>query len=370
MNVKRVAVLGAGNGGITAAADLKLRGFEVALFELPQFSKSLDLLKEKGVILLKDEDKSQKKVEIDFLTTDIAQALAGAHMVLVTIPATWIESFAKICAPHIGEDQIVMLHTAACMGSLRFVRAAREIGVSTDFKIGEFSTLAYGTRAFPEKGEVELLLRVKEFYFAAYPSAKTAEFIAPCQQVYPTAVPVDNIWATTLLNGNPEVHPGPSVLNAGRIDYSKGDFWLYVEGITKHTYNVLMAVNNERVALGRALNLELDDCNTARKKRGYLLDGPGEWYEKYNTSPVFSKVKGPESLESRYVTEDISNGLVLYSSLGSALGIPTPASDAIITLGGILLQRNFMSEGVTLDRLGLAGKGKDELLTAVNEPGA
>jgi opine dehydrogenase len=366
MNVQRVAVLGAGNGGIPAAADLKLRGFEVALFELPQFSKNLDMLQEKGSIQLKEADQTQK-VSIDFLTTDITQALDGAQMVLITIPATWIESFSKICAPHIGQEQIVMLHTAACMGSLRFVKAAREIGVSTDFKIGEFSTLAYGTRAFPEKGEVELLLRVKEFYFAGYPATRTAEIAAPCQQVYPTALPVENIWATTLTNGNPEVHPGPSVVNAGRIDYSKGEFWLYVEGITKHTFNVLMAVNDERVALGRALNLELDDCNTARKKRGYLVDGPEEWFEKYNSSPVFSKVKGPESLDSRYVTEDIANGLVLYSSLGSVLGVPTPASDAIITLGGILLQRDFMAEGVTLERLGLAGKRKEELLKAVNE---
>jgi len=41
MDIKRVAVLGAGNGGITAAADLTLRGFEVALYELPQFSGTL-----------------------------------------------------------------------------------------------------------------------------------------------------------------------------------------------------------------------------------------------------------------------------------------------------------------------------------------
>ena len=55
MKVKRVAVLGAGNGGITAAADLKLRGFEVSLFELPQFSRNIDLLRErKGEVVLKE----------------------------------------------------------------------------------------------------------------------------------------------------------------------------------------------------------------------------------------------------------------------------------------------------------------------------
>ena len=71
------------------------------------------------------------------------------------------------------------MHMAACMASVRFVKAARAIGIKTDFKIGELSTLAYGTRAFPERGEVELSLRVKEFYFAAYPGEQTANWSEP-----------------------------------------------------------------------------------------------------------------------------------------------------------------------------------------------
>lgn len=39
MMVKKVAVLGAGNGGMTAAAELKEKGFEISLYELPQFAK-------------------------------------------------------------------------------------------------------------------------------------------------------------------------------------------------------------------------------------------------------------------------------------------------------------------------------------------
>ena len=99
MKVKRVAVLGAGNGGITAAADLKLRGFEVSLFELPQFSRNIDLLRErKGEVVLKEPD-SDRKATIDVLTTDIREALACAQVVLVTVPSLWVEEFAKISAP-------------------------------------------------------------------------------------------------------------------------------------------------------------------------------------------------------------------------------------------------------------------------------
>ena len=128
---------------------------------------------------------------------------------------------------------------------------------------------------------------------------------------------------------------------------------------------MLLQVGRERLALGKALGFDLDDGTVARTKRGYLVDGPESIVEKYNTSPVFSKIKGPTTIDSRYIVEDISNGLVLYSSLGKAVGVPTPASDAIITLGGILLQRDFMQQGVTLDVLGLNGLNADELNKAV-----
>ena len=44
---------------------------------------------------------------------------------------------------------------------------------------------------------------------------------------------------TNLENGNPEVHPAPTLLNVGRIDYAD-TFALYKEGITKHTVRLYM----------------------------------------------------------------------------------------------------------------------------------
>jgi len=366
MDIKRVAVLGAGNGGMTAAADLTLRGFNVSLFELPEFSRNIDLLKKRnGQLVLKEPDGLVSKVTIDLLTTDIKEALAGSQLVLMTIPSLWTEDFARVCAPFIRGDQIVLMHNAACMCSVRFVNAARQIGIKTDFKIGELATLAYGTRAFAEKGEIELSLRVKEFYFSAYPAGRTKELLGSIRQIYKEAMPIDNVWGTTLSNGNPECHTGPCLLNAGRIEYSKGEFWLYVEGITEHTLNVLLRVGEERMALGSALGYQLDDGTTARIKRGYLEAGSEPLHLKYNHSPVFSRIKGPTSLESRYFTEDISNGLVLYSSLGKALTVPTPTADALITLGSVLLKRDFMTEGVTLEKLGFGGMKRDQLISAV-----
>jgi opine dehydrogenase len=365
MTVKRVAILGAGNGGITAAADLKSRGFEVALFELPRFGKNLEQIKNIGKIRFITPE-GEESIMPDLLTTNIREAVKGAQMVMLTIPANGLEEFADICLPVLEDDQIILIHNAACMGPLRFVNRAKKAGLHRKFRIGELNTLAYGTRAFPEKAEVELSLRVKHLYFSAYPAKNTSELIGPCRELYDSIVSAANIWETTLANGNPEVHTGTSLLNAGRIEYSQGEFWLYKEGITPHTVNIIKQVCSERLALGKALGIRLDDEKEARFKRGYLIEGPENLEVLFNTSPVFSKIKGPSSVNSRYITEDISNGLVLYSNLGKALNVPTPASDAIITLGGFLLQRDFRKEGITLEKLGLDKLDAEGLIAAVS----
>ncbi len=233
MNVTRIAILGAGNGGITAAADLKNRGKEVSLYELPQFGKTIDLLKKAGKITVKEGENEFSAIP-DLMTTDIGEAVKGAQVILVTVPAFAIEAFAKVLAPVVREDQIIIIHCAASMGAFRFLQTAKAMGINKRFKIGELNTLAYGTRAFPEKGLVELLLRVKYLLFAALPADDTEELLGAARQLYDTIQPAKNIWHIFLTNGNPEAHCA-CILNAGRIEYSKGEFWYYKEGVTPHT---------------------------------------------------------------------------------------------------------------------------------------
>ena len=110
-----------------------------------------------------------------------------------------------------------------------------------------------------------------------------------CKQIYKCLVPADNVWHTTLENGNPEVHPGPCMLNAGRIDYSNGEFWLYREGITKHTVNVLHAIEHERMEVGKAFGFDLEDAVQSRYRRGYFSNDKEDLQTLFNTSEVFTK---------------------------------------------------------------------------------
>ncbi|MBC6695550.1 NAD/NADP octopine/nopaline dehydrogenase family protein [Terrisporobacter mayombei] len=366
MKVERVAILGGGNGGITAAADLSNKGFEVSLFQSDKFCRNLDVIKEKGEILLQTlESESTEKVHL--VTDDIKEAILGAQIIMLAIPGMAVEYFAEILAPVVREDQIIYINSAAAMGCIRFVNKAKEMGIEKKFKICESNSLTYGTRAFADEARVELSLRVKKLFLGSYPASDIDEIMESLSQLYDCFVPAKNIWHVNLENGNPEVHPGPALLNAGRIDYSNGEFWLYKEGITEHTINVLQAVEKERVALGRALGFEVEGARESRINRGYLEEDKNKTLQElFNTSEVFGQIKGPTSVTNRYITEDISTGLVLWSSLGKILKVPTPNIDAIIVLGGTLLQTDFYKIGLTVEKLGIKGvHDKQGLIDAV-----
>lgn len=345
-----IAILGAGNGGVTAAADLTEKGFSIRLFELEQFAHNLRAIQEAKGIQFIEGDK-ERFISPKLLTTSIRDAVAGAEVVMCTIPSDAVEYFAELCAPYLEENQLVIMNGAAAMGSVRFVNKVRELGYNTSFKIGETASLTYGTRVHGNR--VELFLRAKHLLFAAYPAKDTVEMLAIAQSLYPDLRKAKNVWETTLNNGNPETHPGPSLLNAGRIEYSKGEFYLYKEGITEGVGHVIASVSKERQKLCEKLEILYLEPQSRLVDLGYCEPAP-TLVQQYNESPVFTNIKGPLSLTSRYFTEDISMGLVLWSSIGKALNCPTPVIDSIVTLSNALLQRDFWQDGLTVEKLNLS----------------
>lgn len=362
MKVEKIAILGGGNGGITAAADLTQKGFLVNIFESEKFCKDLKFIKKSNEISIKYNG-SNSVEKINLITDDIEKAIEDCQIIMITVPGMGIEYFTEILAPVVKEEQIILINSAPAMSSVRFIKKAKEMGIEKDFKVGETNSLTYATRAYAEEGRVEISLKAGKVYLAAYPSHNTEEVFNACVQIYDCFEKVDNVIVVNLENPNPLVHPGPTLLNAGRIDYTKGDFWLYKEGITEHTVNIVKAVEHEREAVAKALDIKLEDTKQARINRGYFADEDKPLHELFNTSPVFQHIKGPASVEGRYMVEDISTGLVLWSDLGKILNVQTPNIDSIIILGGTLIGRDFYKDGLTLDSIGLGHfNNKEDIL--------
>jgi len=163
-----------------------------------------------------------------------------------------------------------------------------------------------------------------------------------------------------LNNGNAITHPAGSLLNVGQIEFAKGDFYLYPQGISPGVARVIEAVDRERLDICRALGVS-EVPNIERLVRYGLSKSASCLYEEYHNSEIFPVAKGPVDIYDRYITEDIPYGLVLWSSIARQLGIPTPLMNGFIDIGSALCERDFRKEGLTAEKLGLGSLNASQL---------
>ena len=77
-------------------------------------------------------------------------------------------------------------------------------------------------------------------------------------------------------------------------------------------------------------------------------------YLMIRSNPTYCGIMSPDTLDHRYLWEDIPTGLVPVSSIGKALNIETRVIDSLIDLADETLGRDFRTEGRTLESLGLS----------------
>ena len=73
---------------------------------------------------------------INVATTDAAEALDDAGVVLVAVPASAHADVARRCAPHLRDGQTVLLLPGRTGGALEFRRVLREAGCRADVLLG------------------------------------------------------------------------------------------------------------------------------------------------------------------------------------------------------------------------------------------
>lgn len=340
----KVAILGAGHGGVAASADLTLKGHEVTLFESEQFSHTFNLIREKKEIVVNEAGQSQT-VKIAGATHDPEQAVAGARLVLVIVPSFAQQEIARQCAPFLADEQFVFILPGG-FGSYLFKKELARHGKNP--VLGETATLPYGARKSSDN-EVNIHIRTIFNPFAAFPAAKNEEATSLLQEIYPEVKTMTSVLDVALNNTNPCVHPVPVILSASRIEFAGDDFWLYREAMTPLVWKVMRKVDEERVKVREGYGLGEPHCRLPEETGKIFVDQFG-YHEGIKAG---EKMKGPDRLDHRYITEDVPMGLVFYSEMGKLVNVATPVTDAIIELASELLGQNFREEGRNLAALGL-----------------
>ena len=95
MAIHKICIMGGGNGGFAAAADLTQRGYEITLYEDPKFAASIAGIAENRTIVLKEKGELIDSVQLHKVTTDLADALSDVDLIMPISPAFAQEAVAK-----------------------------------------------------------------------------------------------------------------------------------------------------------------------------------------------------------------------------------------------------------------------------------
>jgi len=356
--MRKIAVLGGGHGARTVAADMALAGHEVRLFEFERFHDSVARIFQQRTISITGEAR-EGLAELALCTHDIAEAIDGAEAILVIVPSLYHRVYAELLAPRLkGGEHIVLI--PGTMGSLEFVTRAAQEGCAADFTVSELDTLPYATR-ITGPGSVFAYHALPVFGAGVFPANRTDEVLAVLRDLYPGVSRYRDVLEAGLSNCNPVIHPLGVLMNAGRIEYSRGNFYYYEEGITPSTARAIEALDRERMAIGKKLDLDLPDQATALHAVDY---GPkGDLWQVLKGSKGLTPIKGPTTLANRYVTEDIPIGLVCWSQLGEQLGVATPLMRATVEIGIAVAGVDYWETGRTLERCGVKGMSAGEIVS-------
>jgi opine dehydrogenase len=90
-------------------------------------------------------------------------------------------------------------------------------------------------------------------------------------------------------------------------------------------------------------------------------------YDAIQHNTAYGGVMGPDTLQHRFIFEDIPTGLVPFASLGELLNVPTPNIKLIIKVASLLVKTDLWSIGRTVQKLGLSGLNAKEIQKLVTE---
>lgn len=353
----RIAVLGAGNVGHAMAGHLAMKGYEVRLYNRSE--QRIATVREAGGVHLQQAVEGFGRPSI--VTTDLGEAVAGAEIIMVTVPAFAHRSLAEALVPHVQRDQIVVFQPGALGSALEFESILLRSGKG-GVAVAETASCLYSSRLVgPARVSIRAVKKAVEL--AALPASETGRVLSALREPFAGGyVPAQDVLQIGLGNSNPVYHCAPCLCNFGRIE--QGEDWPFFEFLTPSVVRLVDAIDRERLSIAGAVGVKVpsfwefleaaygvtDADYVHRVRKAYGRGQPST---------------APKSVDDRYLTEDIPFGLVPWSSFAKLAGVPTPTIDALIQMACALYGQNFWETGRTVESLGLIGLSPTEIKARV-----
>jgi opine dehydrogenase len=345
---QKFCVLGAGHGGLAMAGHLAIKGFNVNLYNRGR-DRIKPVIQRKG-IKVEGEVKGFGKIEL--ASTSIQECIKGVDVLMVVVPAYAHPFIAEACAPYLKENQVVILNPGRTGGALEFYNVLKQKKLKRFPFIAEAQTFLYAARALGP-AHAKIFSIKNSVPLATLPAYWIPGVLKIINRAFPQFIPGDNIFKTSFENIGAIFHPALTILNAGWIESTYGDFEYYIKGASQSVAHVLEKLDRERLDVAAALGIKVMSARawlyTAYSAAGKNL------HEAIQDNPGYLGIKAPDRLHHRYVDEDVPMSLVPLASIGDMLKVETPTIKSIIRLASIMRGIDFWKIGRTVQNLGIKG---------------
>lgn len=342
----KISILGAGNAGTAVAGHLSLIGHEVTLIKTSNSMHNENfeyLLKNDGKIIFEENNKLTE-TKIHRVTKELEE-LSSSEIVIIYIQTKYHEQLIEKASKYFNKNQIVIINPGYlstaymlkyCNNNLPIVVEAESSFIDCRIK---------------EPGVIKVGFRNVRNPLGVFPCNKT-DFVKNKLEKLGFPFSYVSTIEAALHNPNMIVHTVGAVMSIPRIEKTNGDYCMYHEVFTPSVWNILEKLDSEKMDIIEKLGFERLSYVEACKYRNSLDDtrDAKEVFFWYAAMPT--RAKGPTKVDSRYISEDVPEGLVMLETLGEQLKIKTPICTSLIEMASAALGRDLRSEGRSISRLG------------------
>jgi len=364
--MKKVTILGAGNGGVTAAYHLSMMEKEICIYDAAPFDTQIKAINSKGGITAVDKlnDHSMNFPgfqKIHLATTDIKEAVDFSDIIIMICPSFAQELFFNSILPHLKDNHIIVL-LPGNYGGMALAKIKNEQRPDLKIHFVDAITIPWACRIVSD-AEIAIM-GIKSFLpVSVFPKKDSENVKEKLENIFPVPLKFlpDPITAG-LENINFGGHPLLSTLNMGLLENFNGEFNYYRDCCSIATAKAAAAMDIERLKVGNAYKLSLKS----------ELDAMNDLYDsKYETVYDFNRgsathakiINSPNSSKSRYITEDVPYLLVPCYELAKLAGFKVPIIESCIHIAGAYNDEDYFATGRTIEKMGLSGKSLEDILT-------
>ncbi|WP_145738280.1 NAD/NADP octopine/nopaline dehydrogenase family protein [Saccharopolyspora dendranthemae] len=346
-----IGVLGAGGEGLAVTAYLASQGHRVRL--CTRNPERVAGVRDTGELRATGE--LVGRFPVAQVASDPAELARRCRIVVVAAITTAYPDIADSLAAHLDEEHVVVLFSGKLCGSAEFAAHLRR-GGAPEVDVVETDALF---AARPDGDDGVRVLGTKRWNLVSGATPGAVERRAPViREWFPWLESATNLVHRGLTDFGAVAHAPIALANLGTIDRGE-ELLFYLDGVSDRTVALLREVEQEFREVAAAYGAELMPMPEVLDR--YYGCTTTSLLAAMRSAEPYKAILAPESLDHRFLHEDIASTLVPLEALAAKAGIDTPMVGSIITVMSTLSGKSFRRSGRTLERLGWADLDHQEI---------